>query len=142
MITLDVVDDGVPVASRFSDEKYRRITLAFDDRFPDVDGTIGLSYVDDAEIRRLNRLYRQKDAVTDVLSFASASDVGVQTGMLGDVVISFDQAVRQAEEGDIELEIADLIIHGMLHVLGYDHEVAEDAAIMFPIQDSLVAKIL
>ena len=140
MITLDVTDDGVPEDSRFPDEKYHRIGEAFAEKFPDTAGTIGISYVDDAEIRRLNRLYRQKDAVTDVLSFAS--DFANQTGMLGDVVISFDQAVRQAEEGDIELELADLIVHGMLHVLGFDHEVAEDAARMFPIQDSLVAKIL
>lgn len=140
MIILDVTDEGVPEDSRLSDEKYHRIGDAFAQKFPDTTGTIGLSYVDDAEIRRLNRLYRQKDAVTDVLSFAS--EFSDQTGMLGDVVISFDQAVRQAEEGDIELELADLIVHGMLHVLGYDHEVAEDAARMFPIQDSLVAKIL
>ncbi len=140
MIILDVTDEGVPEDSRLPDEKYHRIEEVFAQKFPDIAGTIGLSYVDDAEIRRLNRLYRQKDAVTDVLSFAS--DFADQTGMLGDVVISFDQAVRQAEEGDIELELADLIVHGMLHVLGYDHEVAEDAARMFPIQDSLVAKIL
>lgn len=140
MIILDVTDDGVPEDSKLSDEKYHRIAEAFAQKFPDITGTIGLSYVDDAEIRRLNRLYRQKDAVTDVLSFAS--EFSDQTGILGDVVISFDQAVRQAEEGDIELELADLIVHGMLHVLGYDHEVAEDAARMFPLQDSLVAKIL
>lgn len=140
MITLDVEHGVVPEDSQLPDEKYHRIGEVFAKKFPDIHGAIGLSYVDDAEIRRLNRLYRQKDAVTDVLSFAS--DFSGQTGMLGDVVISFDQAVRQSEDGDIELELADLIVHGMLHVLGYDHEVAEDAAIMFPIQDSLVAKIL
>lgn len=140
MITLDVEDGIVPKESRLSGEHYSRITTAFAQRFPDIQGTIGLSYVDDTEIKRLNRLYRQKDAVTDVLSFAS--DFAEQTGALGDVVISFDQAVRQTVENDVELELVDLIVHGMLHVLGYDHEVPEDAAVMFPLQDSLIANVL
>lgn len=140
MISLDLEESAVPETSRLPQNRYEKIISAFADQFPDIQGTIGLSYVDDAEIRRLNRLYREKDAVTDVLSFAS--DFAEQTGALGDVVISFDQAVRQAENGDIELELVDLIVHGMLHVLGFDHEVAEDAARMFPIQDALVAKTL
>lgn len=140
MITLDVEDDLVPDIEKFPEEKYAQIATAVSARFEDVEGVIGISYVDDEEIRRLNRLYRQKDAVTDVLSFAS--DFSEHTGALGDVVISFDQAVRQAEEGDVELELADLIIHGILHVLGFDHEEPADAAEMFPIQDALVSQVL
>ena len=116
------------------------MSRAFAVRFSDVEGTIGVSFVDDNEIRRLNRLYRQKDAVTDVLSFAS--DFAEQTRYLGDVVVSFDQAIRQSEAEDIELELVDLIVHGMLHILGYDHEKPDDAAVMFPLQDSLVANVL
>ncbi len=136
MITLDIVDDSVPNGDRLSEETSRRILEAFAHRFPELQGTIGISYVDDAEIRRLNRVYRGKDAVTDVLSFAS--DFGNHTGVLGDVVISFDQAVRQSEENDVTLELVDLIVHGILHILGYDHEKPEDAAVMFPLQDILV----
>lgn len=140
MITLDVTDDIVPEEARLPEGTYHRIVEVFGERLPAVQGAIGISYVDDAEIRRLNRVHRQKDAVTDVLSFAS--EFGDQTGILGDVVISFDQAVRQAEEGDIELELVDLIVHGILHVLGHDHERPEDAAIMFPLQDSFVSAVL
>lgn len=140
MIDLDVVDDIVPAGEALPELMYRAIAEAVSARFPDVAGVIGVSYVDDGEIRRLNRMYRGKDSVTDVLSFAS--DFVEHTGTLGDVVISYAQAVRQAEEGDVELELVDLIVHGILHVLGYDHEEPADAAIMFPIQDSLVATIL
>lgn len=140
MIELDVVDDIVPAGEALPESTYQKIAEVVSTRFPDISGIIGISYVDDEEIRRLNRMYRGKDAVTDVLSFAS--DFVEHTGMLGDVVISYAQAVRQAEEGDVELELVDLIVHGVLHVLGYDHEEPADAAIMFPIQDSLVASIL
>ncbi len=73
--------------------------------------------------------------------FVASGGAGL-SGQLGDVLISYPQAVRQAEEGDVELEIADLFVHGVLHILGYDHEVAEDADVMFPLQDKLVAEIL
>ncbi len=140
MITLDVTDDAVPEVQRLSPEIYEKIATAVSNRFIDIEGTVGVSYVNDEKIRRLNRMYRQKDAVTDVLSFAS--DFSEQTSILGDVIISFDQAVRQAEDGDIELELVDLIVHGILHVLGFDHETAEEADEMFPIQDELIAKTL
>jgi probable rRNA maturation factor len=140
MIELDVVDDIIPAREALPESMYRNIADAVSARFPDVGGVIGVSYVDDGEIRRLNRMYRGKDAVTDVLSFAS--EFVEHTGTLGDVVISYAQAVRQAEEGDVELELVDLIIHGILHVLGHDHEEPADAAIMFPLQDSLVATVL
>ncbi len=140
MIELDVVDDVVPAGEALSEPMYRAIARAVSARFPDVGGVIGISYVDDGEIRRLNRMYRGKDAVTDVLSFSS--DFVEHTGTLGDVVLSYAQAVRQAEEGDVEFELVDLIVHGILHVLGHDHEEPADAALMFPLQDSLVASVL
>jgi probable rRNA maturation factor len=58
------------------------------------------------------------------------------------VLISYPQAERQAEDGDIELELADLLVHGILHLMGHDHERAEDADKMFPLQDAIVAEIL
>ena len=83
-----------------------------------------------AEIRRLNRIYRQKDATTDVLSFPLGQDghydVNKETGcaMLGDVVISLETAVKQAHiyGHSLEREIGFLTVHSMLHLLGYDHE--------------------
>lgn len=89
---------------------------------------------DDEYIHELNRDYRGKDSPTDVLSFAlnegeSAPIVdGPQENLLGDIIISLDRAVSQAEEygHSLEREVAFLTLHGMLHLLGYDHEEEED----------------
>lgn len=146
MITLEVHDELVPETFRLGDERYLRLARAVNEALPAApDGIIAVSYVDDAEITRLNRMYRHQDAVTDVLSFASGIP---QSGEVGDVIIDFAQAERQAaafvEHGmpDIELECTDLVVHGILHILGFDHERPEDADRMFPLQDSIVAKVL
>ena len=80
----------------------------------------------DTAMRSLNKRYRGKDRTTDVLSFAfrEGSFPGIQPEMLGDIVISIPEARRQAEVTGITLEseISRLLIHGLLHLLGYDHE--------------------
>lgn len=139
MITFDVEQDAVPLEHQLSPSRLAAIASAVGAREGSERGMIGVSFVDDAEIQRLNRLYRGKDTVTDVLSFAS--DFAEQTGNLGDVIIDYAQALRQAD-GDVELEITDLLVHGILHVLGYDHEVPADAEEMFPLQDGIVADAL
>jgi probable rRNA maturation factor len=74
----------------------------------------------DAEVRRLNRDFRRQDCATDVLSFPSAQSLG----FLGDIAISFERAKRQAAEygHPVGREIEILMLHGVLHLLGYDHE--------------------
>ena len=80
-----------------------------------------LSFVSDADMRELNRRYRKVDRTTDVLSFAQR-DVG-DVGILGDVVISYDTAVRNSQRFSVtvEGEIRRLVVHGILHLLGFDH---------------------
>ena len=82
---------------------------------------LSILLVSDREMRRLNRRWRGKDRPTDVLSFPQ--DEG-RSALLGDVVISVDTARRQAAEGATTLgrEADRLLIHGLLHLLGYDHE--------------------
>ena len=84
-----------------------------------------LSFVEADEIRELNRNFRQVDSVTDVLSFESDGEVDPETGneYLGDIVICLEQAAKQAEQSghSVENEIGLLEIHGLLHLLGYDH---------------------
>lgn len=91
--------------------------------------SLALSLVGDAAIRRLNREHRGKDKATDVLSFplASPHDVasdGAPERLLGDIVISLDTAKRQARAygATLDAELLRLLIHGLLHVLGHDHE--------------------
>ena len=93
------------------------------------DAEVSVTFVTNAEIRKLNAAYRQKDAVTDVLSFPLSEDgkyePNAETGLaaLGDIVISLETALRQAEiyGHSVEREIGFLTVHSMLHLLGYDH---------------------
>lgn len=105
---------------------------------------ISLSFVTPDEIRQLNRDYRQKDSETDVLSFPFCDgppvDDGVLPPILGDIVICTRVAVAQAEEYGHALtrEIAFLTVHGLLHLLGYDHEQPDDEAEMNAAQDAIL----
>ena len=91
---------------------------------------ISVTFVDNDQIRELNKQYRDKDAVTDVLSFPMGEDgnydVNLSTGakILGDVVICVPRAMEQAERfgHSLEREMGYLTAHSMLHLLGYDHE--------------------
>lgn len=139
MISFDVDFGAFTESVPLSEVQLARIVRAFADHLPGLSGEISVAFVDDAEIQRLNRMYRNLDKVTDVLSFAAGEGAG---GPLGDVIISAPQAIRQAETGDIELEFVDLLVHGVLHIIGHDHETAEDAARMFPLQDGIVAQAL
>lgn len=105
----------------------RRVLEAL--RLPDAE--LSLLLVSDPVMRTLNRDWRGKDRPTDVLSFAQREgDGGAPGQLLGDVVISVDTARRQAaERGDSLLRESErLLIHGVLHLLGYDHEVSVQEA--------------
>ena len=86
-------------------------------------GTV--AFVSDRAMRELNRLWCHKQGTTDVLSFPAEQDEfeKLEGSSLGDVVISVEQAARQAKENGLTLdqEIAQLILHGLIHLCGYDH---------------------
>jgi probable rRNA maturation factor len=89
-----------------------------------LEGEVSVMLADDAEIRTLNRQYRHKDKATDVLSFPAAVE-----GTAGDLAISVETAQKQAEERGhaLEMEIKVLLLHGLLHLAGYDHETDDGA---------------
>jgi probable rRNA maturation factor len=91
---------------------------------------LSIALVDDNEMRKLNSKYRKKNETTDVLSFPAAERVPSGGVLLGDVVISVEQARRQAKDRNkaIKSEMVTLLIHGLLHLLGYDHERSERQA--------------
>ena len=97
------------------------------------DSEISILIVDDTRIQELNRDYLQRDNATNVISFSMLEGEGADLNpqLLGDVVISADTAARDASEADtpFENELYFLLLHGILHLLGYDHErgTAEDA---------------
>ncbi|SDK38290.1 rRNA maturation RNase YbeY [Natronincola ferrireducens] len=100
----------------------------------DEDYEVSLSLVDNHEIQELNRIYRGKDCATDVLSFPMVDDNSPMTEekILGDIVISVEKAVEQAEEyqHSLKREIAFLTTHSMFHLMGYDHMDEEARRIM------------
>ena len=84
------------------------------------DSSVTVAFVSDQKIRELNRQFRSIDKATDVLSFPTDS----ANKELGDIAISIETAIRQAKENGLTLEgeIAQLLLHGLLHLSGYDHE--------------------
>ena len=110
---------------------------------------LSLELIGNRRMRRLNRAYRKQDRVTDVLAFPTREAIvphGLppQAGMLGDVVISLPTAVRQAKRAGRSAndELAMLLVHGVLHLCGYDHERnAQEAAKMFRREQAILRRV-
>lgn len=105
---------------------------------------VTVAFVSDDRIKELNKTFRAKNSPTDVLSFpyeADEYDFPENGNFLGDIIISLETAHRQAAENDLapEIEIKQLILHGILHLCGYDHET--DAGEMNSIELKLRAKL-
>ncbi len=96
------------------------------------------------EIKKLNHKYRKKNKPTDVLSFYLKKDEQIKNKYLGDIVISIDKAKEQSIEKNVSLEneLTLLLVHGYLHLLGYDHIIKSDAKKMFTLQDRIFKKFL
>ncbi|MFA7314536.1 MAG: rRNA maturation RNase YbeY [Candidatus Magasanikbacteria bacterium] len=111
------------------------------------DGDISVHIVGDKKIRDLNKKYRSKDRVTDVISFALEEGepvLGTEEKDFGDIFICLPQIIRQSKENNISAreEMIRMLIHGVLHVLGFDHMQEIDANKMFGLQEKFVKKML
>ncbi len=127
-----------------------------------TEGEVALTFVDDEEIHRLNKEFRNIDRPTDVLSFAMRESAGdepeityeIEEGedeefgpeldeMLGDIIISVPRAIAQSEDygHSVDREIGFLFVHGFLHLLGYDHQTPEDEAVMMGKQEAVLQQI-
>jgi probable rRNA maturation factor len=126
-LAVDVTDEGGRAASPRLGRWLAGVSPAR------VRGSVSVALVSDAAVRRLNRRYRRRNAATDVLSFPAVPDAadgrpaGSRGPFLGDIVIARGVARRQARQArhseDTELRI--LALHGLLHLLGYDHHTDE-----------------
>lgn len=118
-------------------------------------GEVTLTFVDDEQIQQLNKEYRGIDAATDVLSFAmqenseeelimlselEGESAQLLGNMLGDIIISTEHALAQSEEygHSFERELGFLLVHGFLHLLGYDHQDDQQEAEMFGKQEAIL----
>lgn len=115
---------------------------------PEAPWEIGIALAGDADIRPLNRRWRGKDTATNVLSFP-AHDGSQPRQMpsgepefLGDVMLAFEICAREADEAGVSLSdhLSHLIVHGVLHLLGYDHEMQEDAERMERLETEILAR--
>ena len=118
------------------------VRAALDAGAPENRGEVTVMLVDDASIRRLNRRYRGKDRTTDVLAF-DVGDGKDREEPFGDVVVSVETARRQAREYGAPLveELQRLLVHGTLHLCGYDHHERREAARMHGLTRRLLAKL-
>ena len=106
---------------------------------------VGVVFVADKEMISLNTAYRGKRKTTDVLSFGNDGSWPGEggKGLLGDVVISMPQIRRQAKKAGkpVRDELAMMLVHGTLHLLGYDHETVKDEKVMFPLQKRILKNL-
>lgn len=134
-------------------EKYEEIYTSLIERTLDHLGytfepILSVSFVDNSFIHKMNKEYRGVDRPTDVISFAFLDGEKDKDKMLhgngpvslGDIYISIDKAKEQAEEygHPLERELSFLFVHGLLHLLGYDHMNKEDEEVMFKLQDEIL----
>jgi probable rRNA maturation factor len=105
---------------------------------------VGVQLADDAHVRALNLQWRAIDKPTNVLSFpAAGSDKIASAPMLGDVVLAFETSEREARQEGKSLpdHVAHLVVHGFLHLLGFDHETAAEADRMEALETRILAKL-
>ena len=109
-----------------------------------IAGEVEVVVVGDSRIKALNRRYRKKNKVTDVLSFAWREDKKMPGKMLGQIYICYPQIVRQAKEFKIKIkeELARMLTHGLLHLVGYDHTQIAEEKKMFDLQEKIIKSIL
>lgn len=107
---------------------------------PACAGEVSVLLTDDAEMQALNRDWRDKDKPTDVLSFPSG---GMPEGFLGDIALGYGTCTRDAGERGLKLgdHLSHLLVHGLLHLAGHDHERDDDASIMQGLETKALARL-
>ncbi len=111
-----------------------------------INAILSIIFVDEKEIQTLNKEYRGIDRVTDVISFAFEDTENIlpeKVRVLGDIYICIPKMIEQARtyEHSEKRELSFLTVHGLLHLLGYDHMKKEDEEIMFPLQEEILSCI-
>ena len=148
ILTIDILDETEQVTEQQQELVTKLLEFAAIQEKVTEGSEVSITFVDNERIHEINKEYRQKDAPTDVISFAmeemgegeieiKGSDV---PAVLGDIIISIDRMREQADEygHSNERELGFLAIHGFLHLLGYDHMNEEDEKVMFSRQKELL----
>jgi len=143
---IDIQDETNFVTKPLQELVYKVLqTTAKKEQVPE-DSELSVVFVTNETIQRLNKDYRNKNEVTDVLSFPLYSQDEIKKSIkdtpiaLGDIVISYNQAKEQAETygHSLEREVCFLAVHGLLHLLGYTHDTEEEEREMFLLQEQVL----
>ncbi len=136
MISVQVNQQILRGGQRYPKERLARVLREVERVVGRRSYEISIAFVSPRQMRLANRRYRGKDRVTDVLSFAL-------TEQSGELLLSYDQAKKQAKEmpHSVRDEITFLIVHGILHLFGHDHERAKDAKKMFALQEKILTNV-
>ena len=147
MFTIDFSDHTDLVKNEWYEQIDSLLTFAKKQEHIDSEAELSVTFVDKDEIQNINKMYRDKDKVTDVISFALEEDepeIDMNEldipRVLGDIIICTDVAKEQSESygHSFERELGFLALHGFLHLLGYDHMTDEDEKEMFGRQDAIL----
>lgn len=145
MFTIDFSDHTNLVKEDWFTQIDKLLTFAKEQENIEEEAELSVTFVDKDEIQEINKMYRDKDKVTDVISFALEEDEPEITGIemprvLGDIIICTDVAQEQADSygHSFERELGFLALHGFLHLLGYDHMDEQDEKQMFGRQDQIL----
>lgn len=147
MFTIEFSDHTDLVKNEWYEQIDSLLTFAKKQEHIDSEAELSVTFVDKDEIQNINKMYRDKDKVTDVISFALEEDepeIDMNEldipRVLGDIIICTDVAHEQAENygHSFERELGFLALHGFLHLLGYDHMTDEDEKEMFGRQDAIL----
>lgn len=147
-LVIDLIDETKEISEKDSSYIVELLNFAAAMEKVQAETEISLTFVSNEKIREINREYRNKDSVTDVISFAMEEMgegemelVGLEMPrVLGDIIISVARTKEQAEEygHSFMRELGFLAVHGFLHLLGYDHETEEDEKEMFTRQKDIL----
>ena len=145
MFTIDFSDHTELVQNEWLTQIDELLTFAKKQENIEEEAELSVTFVDKEEIQEINKMYRDKDKVTDVISFALEEDEPEITGLdmprvLGDIIICTDVAKEQANNygHSFERELGFLSLHGFLHLLGYDHMNEQDEKEMFGRQEQIL----
>jgi probable rRNA maturation factor len=139
VIEVEIEDEAWRAAEPRAEELATEAAIAALAPHPDVaDGELAILLADDASVRDLNRRFRGKDAPTNVLSFPAPATI---PGQLGDIVLAFGVCAREAAEQGKSLadHLQHLTAHGVLHLLGYDHETDVEAESMEALERAILS---
>ena len=128
------------VIAPFSDNWIKKVVGLVAKEEKKIKGELEIIVVGDKEIKRINNNSRGKDNITDVLSFAWKEDTVVNSDVLGEIYICYPQIKRQSKIWEVSEreEFARMLIHGLLHLVGHDHDNEKKSKKMFDLQEKIL----